>query len=220
MTFYVIWRIWHQNMTWVNIVNLGVKRSIWTTAITRVDPILANKLFKNKKIEKRVRKDFLYKFWESFVHFVHCCCINCHYLYTCVVHTLCLDQLFWCTCLLQFRCCILYCILTNERPNKITFINSVEQIQLWFSLITAYWPHPVWQHCQSTFNELGKWLQFCQNRMDLLEIFFEIVNWKMIILPSHSPAWVALHSHQNKNPKTLSYSILKADQKIVDHLVW
>ena len=24
MTFYVIWRIWHQNMTWVNIVDLGV----------------------------------------------------------------------------------------------------------------------------------------------------------------------------------------------------
>ena len=56
--------------------------------------------------------------------------------------------------------------------------------------------------------------------MDLLEIFFKIVNWKRIILPSHSLAWVALHSHQNKNPKTLSYSILKAYQKIFDHLVW
>ena len=52
-----------------------------------------------------------------------------HYLYTLVVHTLCLDQLYCCTFLLYSRLCTPVLILTNESPSKITLMNRVNQSQ-------------------------------------------------------------------------------------------
>ena len=70
MTFDVIWKVWHQNMTWVNLADLGVERSGWITGIEPTFLFLAKKLFKHVNIEKRVRQKTVnfshYEFWWSF----------------------------------------------------------------------------------------------------------------------------------------------------------
>ena len=49
-------------MTSVHLANLGVWRTVWTSAITPVDANLAKQIFQNKKIEKQVGKIFPFYF--------------------------------------------------------------------------------------------------------------------------------------------------------------
>ena len=67
MSYYYEWCIWHVNMTYVNLADLGASWSIWTSAFTPDDWFLEYKML---KIVKRVSKYFfLYTFFKSFVYF-------------------------------------------------------------------------------------------------------------------------------------------------------
>ena len=69
MTFYVIWRIWHGNMTQVNLADISVWTTVWTSAITHVHPIWAKKLFKNAKNKKMRWKFFPFINFENPLYF-------------------------------------------------------------------------------------------------------------------------------------------------------
>ena len=46
------------HMTKVNLPDLGVKRSVWTSVIANINPIIAKKLYYNVKSKNRVVKKF------------------------------------------------------------------------------------------------------------------------------------------------------------------
>ena len=56
-----------KNGTYVNLADLGVYRSVWTSAFAHIDPIVVSELFKNAKINGVGEKIPLYKCGKIFV---------------------------------------------------------------------------------------------------------------------------------------------------------